>query len=186
MVDLRGKRTEIIKAWHDYFLSRYPIRPPPEITDFLEECISGIVDKLIEFYHGGSFKGVEEPLDNLMRYLASDKNLSAGGSMATIFYLKRIFLEKFPNMSRDEFIKLSEAVDILICKAFDAYMASREKLYELRYKEKEYWLKMEMKAYEFCMKRCPYVKKAKELGIDPWDLPMEEIDRLSEKRSDKK
>ncbi|GEM_PF-431844 len=186
-LDITKKRKDILKAWQKYFLDRYPIKPPIEITDYLEECLSGILDKLVDFYNGGSFKGVEEPLDNLMRYLASDTKLSAGGSMASIFYLKKIFLDVFPNMSKEDFIRLSEAVDVLICKAFDAYMASREKLFELKYKEKEYWLRMEMKAYEFCMKRCPYIQKAKELGIEPWDLPMEEIDkRLAEKRSNEK
>jgi len=186
-LDITKKKKEVLKAWQKYFLDRYPIKPPVEITSYLEECTSKILDKLIEFYNGGSFKGVEEPLDELMRYLASDRNLSAGGSMASIFYLKKIFLDAFPNMSRDDFIKLNESIDLLICKAFDAYMASREKLFELKYKEKEYWLRMEMRAYEFCMKRCPYIQKAKELGIDPWDLPMEEIDkRLAEKRSDEK
>ncbi len=186
-LDINKKKKDVLKAWQKYFLDRYPIKPPIEITSYLEECTSKILDKLIEFYNGGSLKGVEEPLDELMRYLASDRNLSAGGSMASIFYLKKIFLDKFPNMSKEEFIKLNEAIDVLICKAFDAYMASREKLFELKYKEKEYWLRMEMKAYEFCMKRCPYIQKAKELGIEPWDLPMEEIDkRLAEKRSDEK
>jgi len=185
--DIGKKKKEVLKDWQNYFLSRYTVRPPPEISSYLEECTSKILDKLIEYYNGGSFKGVEEPLDELMRYLATDKNLSAGGSMAMIFQLKKIFLNRYPDMSKEDFVKLNEAIDILACKAFDAYMASREKLYELKYKEKEYWLRMEMQAYEFCMKRCPYIRKAKELGIDPWDLPMEEIDRqLAEKRSDKK
>ena len=185
MVDLAKKRKVILKDWLNYFLDKYPIKPPFEITDFLEECLSGILDKLIEFYYGGNLKGVEEPLDNLMRYLASDTKLSAGGSMASIFYLKKIFIDRFPDMSKEEFIRLNEVVDVLACKAFDAFMHSREKLYELKYKEKEYWLKMEMKAYEFCMKKCPFVQKAKELGIEPWDLPMEEIEKLMKKGSDK-
>ncbi len=187
MVDLKAKRNEILKAWLNHFLDRYPIKPSFEITDFFEECLAGILDKLIEFYDGGSLKGVEEHLDNLARYLASDPKLSAGGSMASVFYLKKIFLDLFPKMSKEEFVKLSEAVDILICKAFDHFMSSREKLIELKYKERENRLRMEMKAYDFCMKKCPYVQKARELGIDPWDLPMEEIDRLlAEKRSKEK
>jgi hypothetical protein len=185
-LDIEKKKKDVLKAWQNYFLSRYTVKPPIEISSYIEDCTSQILDKLIEFYNGGSFKGVEEPLDELMRYLATDRNLSPGGSIASIFYLKKIFLEKYPKMSLEDFIKLNEAIDLLICKAFDAYMKSREKLFELRYKEKEFQLRMEMKAYEFCMKRCPYIRKARELGIDPWDLPMEEIDKLlAEKRSDK-
>jgi len=178
MMNIEKKKEEILKAWQDYFLSKYPIKPTIEITGFIEESISKILNKLIEFYNGGNLKGIEEALDDLMRYLAADRNLSAGGSMATIFYLKKIFLDKFPKMSKEEFIKLNEAIDLVVCKAFDAYMKAREKLFELRYKEKENRLKMEMKAYEFCMKKCPYIQKAKELGIDAWDLPKEEMDKL--------
>ncbi len=185
--NIEKKKKDVLKDWVNYFLSRHPVKLPPEFVEYFEDCTSRIIDKLIEYYNGGSLKGVEDALDDLMRYLASDTNLSAGGSMASIFYLRKIFLNRYPNMSKDDLIKLNEAIDLLACKAFDAYMASREKLYELKYKEKEYLLKMEMRAYEFCKKRCPYIKKAQELGIDPWDLPMEEMDRLlAEKRSDKK
>ncbi len=166
------KKNEVANAWKEYFLSRYPIRPPKEIVEYIEECTSQIVESLFK-----DLKDVEKPLDDLMRYLATDTKLSAGGSIGTIFYLKKLFLD-IAKLNMNEFLELNRRIDLLVCKAFDMYMNAREDVYRARFRQMEFELKAQMRAYEFCMKYCPYVKKAKEMGMDPWDLPKEELEKL--------
>jgi len=167
------KKEEIAKAWREYFLKRYPIRPPIEIVDFLDDCTKGIVNAIVN----KDFKNIEEPLDGLMRYLATDSKLSAGGSIGTLFHLRDI-IEKKVKLSKDELLELDKRLDIVICKAFDLYMNAREDLFRIKYRQMEFELKAQMKQYEFCMKYCPYAKKLKELGYDSWDLPPDELEKL--------
>jgi hypothetical protein len=170
---LLKKRSEIAKAWREYFLSRYPSRPPIEIVEYIDDCTSEIVKALVE----KDFKGVEKPLDELMRYLATDSKLSAGGSVGTIFHLRDLILKKIPDLSRKELEELNRRLDILVCKAFDLYVNAREDLFRLKYKQMEFELKAQMKQYEFCMKHCPYAKKIKEMGHDSWDVPPDELEK---------
>ena len=165
MVELNRVREEILKDWQDKLLERYPIKPVIEITEYIEECTTRIFDKFVEAYNGGSYEGVEEPIDDLMRFLAVDRNLSPGDSISMLLFLKELLLRKFPDMSKDEFIKLSNIIDTFACIAFDRYMACREDVFNLRLEEKEREKQMILKAIENWMKVEEQIRKG-ELNID--------------------
>lgn len=171
--NLEKKKDEIAKEFREYFLSRYPIRPPIEIVDFLDECSKGIVYAIAE----NDYRNLDEALDCLMRYLATDSRLSAGGSIGTLFYLREIIINKIkPNF--DEFLEIDRRLGIVICKAFDYYMNAREDLYKAKYKRMEFELKAQMKQFEFCMKHCPFLKRG-------FDVPSEGIEKISTEDSEK-
>ncbi len=167
--ELEKKKEEIAKEWREFFLSRYPIRPPIEIVDFLDECSKGIVYAIAE----NNFKNIEEALDGLMRYLATDSRLSAGGSIGTFFYLRDIVLKKL-KLSIEDLIEFDRRLNVVVCKAFDLYMKAREDLYRAKYKQMEFELKAQMKQFEFCMKHCPYLSRG-------FDTPPEGIEKISPK-----
>ena len=165
MLNLKSKKKRILDIWRDKIFEKYPIKPTiPEIIDYVEECTEKIFDKFIEVYNGGSFEGVEEAVDDLMRYLAVDSQLSAGESIEYIFFLKEIILKEF-SPSMDDFIKVSRIVDKLASMAFDIYVKCREHIFELRLEQKE----EEKKMLERIIYFAEVSKTAKHLDIDPID-----------------
>ncbi len=172
--DLEKKKDEIAKEFREFFLSRYPIRPPIEIVDFLDECSRGIVDAIAK----NDYRDLDSALDNLMRYLATDSRLSAGGSIGTLFHLRDIVIKKVkPNF--DELLELDRRFSIVICKAFDHYINAREDLYKAKYRTMEFELKAQMKQFEFCMKHCPFLKRGFDVPPD-----MEKISPNPEEHGD--
>ncbi|ADB57997.1 hypothetical protein [Archaeoglobus profundus] len=171
--ELEKKKDDIAKEFRELFLKRYPIRPPVEIVDFLDECAKGIVYAIAE----NNYKDLDSSLDYLMRYLATDSRLSAGGSIGTLFYLREIVLNKI-NLNKDELLELDRRLSVVICKAFDLYMNAREELYKAKYKQMEFELKAQMKQFEFCMKHCPFLERG-------FDKPPEGIQKISAKDSEK-
>ncbi len=171
--DLEKKREEIVKEFKEFFLKRYPIRPPVEVEEFIEEFTKGVVDAVID----NDFKNVDSALDNMMRYLATDSRLSAGGSIATLFHLKDIIAGKV-KLDRKGFEEISRRVDLIVCKAFDHYMNAREDLYKAKYRQMEFELKAQMRQFEFCMRHCPFLKRG-------FDAPPEGIERISSEDSEK-
>ncbi len=166
MMEISDKvREKILKDWQNQLLARYPIKPVIEITEYIENCTTKILDKLIETYNGGSYEGVEEPIDDLMRFLAVDKNLTPGDSISMLLYLKELFLQSFPDMTKEEFIKLNNIIDTFARIAFNRYMACREDIFNLRLEEKEREKQMILKAIENWMKVDDQIKKG-ELKLD--------------------
>jgi len=166
MIEISGKtREKILKDWQNQLLASYPIKPVIEITEYIKECTTRILDKLIETYNGGSYEGVEEPIDDLMRFLAVDKNLTPGDSINMLLYLKELFLQNFPDMTKEEFIRVSNIIDRFACIAFNRYMACREDVFKLRLEEKEREKQMILKAIENWMKVEDQIEKGK-LNLD--------------------
>ena len=173
MKNLEDKKDEIAKEFREYFLKRYPIRPPIEIVNFLDECSKGIVYAIAK----NDYRDIDSALDYLMRYLATDSRLSAGGSIGTLFHLRDIIVDKI-KPSFEELLEVEKRLSIVICKAFDHYMNAREDLYKAKYRQMEFELKAQMRQFEFCMKHCPFLKRG-------FDVPPEGIEKISAKNSEK-
>lgn len=127
----------IVKRWTDTFFARYPIKPINEIIEYVREATTKIFNEVIKGYYGKkSNLEVDDALDDLMRFLASDVNLSPADSIRLIGNLKYIIADEM-KLNSDERLKLFEVIDEVIYKAFDYYMKCREKIFELRLKEKD-------------------------------------------------
>ncbi|RLI84386.1 MAG: hypothetical protein DRO98_08615 [Archaeoglobales archaeon] len=148
MIEFSNRREDILKEWQELLLAAYPIKPVVEITNFIEECARSLLN-FVEAYYEGREADVEEAVDNLMRFLATDKNLTPGESIGQLLYLKKLLLKTFPEMAKDDFVKLSDAIDVLACKAFNKYMEAREHIYDLRVKEKERTIEILRKVMDF-------------------------------------
>lgn len=167
MLKFEEKRKKILDAWQDKIFESYPVKPTvPEIVGYIEECTEKIFDKFIEVYNGGKFEGIEEVVDDLMRYLAVDAKLSPGQSIEKIFFLKEAILDEF-SVSLEEFVKINSIIDELACMAFNIYSKCREHIYELRLEQKE----EEKKALERLIHFAEVSKTAKHLDIDSTDEP---------------
>jgi hypothetical protein len=134
--ELEKARLAILKEWQKMLFGEN-FNPAIEVAEYLEDCTSRIVRKVIDIYSGKGHGGVEEAIDDLMRYLATDKNLTPGQAVSTIINLKNIIHGMFPQMELDEFLRLDTIIDNLACLAFDSYSALREEIFELRLEEKD-------------------------------------------------
>ncbi|AEA46254.1 RsbRD N-terminal domain-containing protein [Archaeoglobus veneficus] len=141
------KRKKILEDWQKLLLANYPVEPVIEITDYIEECTKALLG-FVEAYYEGREVDVDEAVDDLMRFLATDKNLTPGESIAQLLHLKKLLLKTFPDMTIDDFVKISNAIDSLACKAFNKYMEAREHIYSLRVKEKDKTIEMMRKAMD--------------------------------------
>ncbi len=144
---LGSRKDKIAKAWKEALLSGYAVKPMIEIEEYIDSCTRRIMD-YIDAYCAGKKSDVDivEALDDLMRYLATDGKLSPGDSIRQLLYVKDIALKVDPKMSREEFVRFSNAVDEIACLAFDKYMEAKEHIYLLRVKEKERTIEMLRKA----------------------------------------
>ena len=134
--DLVKARKQILKEWQNsLFGERF--RPVVEVKEYLDACTAGVVSGLIKLLTGKKADELERALDDLMRYLATDKSLGPGQAMLSILNLKNIIYHIFPEMNLEDYRKVEKAVDSIAVMAFDMYMALREELFELRLMEKE-------------------------------------------------
>lgn len=141
-----------MKVWRDRIFETYPFKPNvPEITHYINNCTQKILDKFIEAYNGDSLDGVEEPIDDLMRYLAVDAKMTPGQSIEKILYLKKLLLDEF-SLNFDEFLKASRIIDKMASIAFDIYTQCREHIFELRLNEKDAKMKELERMIEFAEK----------------------------------
>ncbi len=143
-------KKRMLEEWEEKIWEHYPIRPRvKEIDYYIRNCTSKILSRIVEVYNGGELGDIDETVDDLMRFLATDRKLSPGDSIGLILYLKNLFLKEFPDLSKDEYIKLNQIIDRIACIAFDKYMACREHIYRLRVMEKEREVEMIRRMIEF-------------------------------------
>jgi len=162
MVELEKHRSKILKEWQDKILESYPIKPVIEIAGYIEDCTTKIFDKLVEVYNGGSYSGVEEPLDDLMRFLAVDGKLTPGDSISILFYIKKLLNNAFPDMSKNEWQKLSSIIDNFGYVAFNRYSACREDIFRLKLMEKDRDLEIARRIIEYTTRAAEKLEKKKE------------------------
>lgn len=148
MVELEKHRKKILKQWQDKVLESYTVKPVVEITGYVDDCTSKIFDKLVEVYNGGDYEGVEEPLDDLMRFLAVDGNKTPGDSIYVLFYLKEL-LESNYKLDKKEWLKLNEIIDNFGYIAFNKYSGCREEVFNIKMREKDRDLEIARKIIEY-------------------------------------
>lgn len=152
MLDDQKSRDRVLKAWRDKIFETYPLKPNvPEITHYINDCTQKILDKFLEVYNGGDFDGIEEPLDDLMRYLAVDAKMTPGQSIEKILYLKTLLLDEL-SLDYNDFLKTNRIVDKMASMAFDIYTQCREHIFELRLNEKDAKMRELERMIEFAEK----------------------------------
>lgn len=128
-------------------LSPYPITPAIEVVNYVHEAVLRIVNGIVEKYWNKDVN-FEDAVEDLMRYLATDRNFSPGESLRIVGDLKKELRREF-NLSDREAIKLYEIVDEILYKAFEFYYSCRAKIFELRLKEKDRDLEIMRRIIEF-------------------------------------
>ncbi len=137
----------IISRWTDCFFSKYPIKPIDEIIEYVREATTTIYKGVMDMFKENKKADIGEALDDLMRFLASDTNMSPGDSIRLIGNLKYIIAEEL-NLDVKDKLKLFEVIDEVVYEAFNYYMKCREKIFELRLKEKDRELEIMRKILE--------------------------------------
>ncbi|KUJ92635.1 MAG: hypothetical protein XD40_2175 [Archaeoglobus fulgidus] len=140
-------RKKVIEWWVDRLLINYPVKPVFEVVSFLQEAAEKIVDGALSLYEGKSVD-LSDAVDDVMRFLATDRNFSPGDSIR-LFCELRDFMAEELNLKAEERLKFGRKFEEILFTAFDAYMACREKIFELRLKEKEADLEMMRKIMDY-------------------------------------
>ncbi|MEM1957667.1 MAG: hypothetical protein QXX76_05295 [Archaeoglobaceae archaeon] len=128
-------------------LSPYPIPPAIEVVNYVNEAVSKIVNGIMERYKNRDVN-FDDAIEDLMRYLATDRNFSPSDSLRLLGDLKKEIREEF-HLNEKETIKLYELVDEVLYKAFEFYYSCRAKIFELRLKEKDRDLEIMRRIIEF-------------------------------------
>ncbi len=144
----RKKMEKIVKKWTDKVFASYPVKPVVEVVEYVENAAGRILDGMIAAYQGGKKVDVDDAIDDLMRFLATDRNLKPGDSMALLFELRNMVAEEMKLKGEDR-LEFDRRVEDIILKGFNYYIACREKIFELRLKEKDMNLEMMRKIIEY-------------------------------------
>lgn len=142
---LANQRDSLVKKWVQGILQTYPesttrflakekdpFRNP--IGHTLKESLSFLFDGLIQTKEMASLSPV---LNDIVRMRAV-QDFTAGDAVSFPFLLKKILREECTaDLSRcpDEFADLEARIDELALLAFDLYMKSRERVFEIKYNE---------------------------------------------------
>uniref|UniRef100_A0A7J2TLB8 Uncharacterized protein n=1 Tax=Archaeoglobus fulgidus TaxID=2234 RepID=A0A7J2TLB8_ARCFL len=128
-------------------LSPYPITPAIEVVNYIREAVEKIVSGIIQIYQGKDV-AIDDAIEDLMRYLATDRNFSPSESVRIIGDLRKEIAREL-NLKDKEALKLFEIIENAVYKAFDAYYACRSKIFELRLKEKDRDIEILRRIIEF-------------------------------------
>ncbi|MET1124639.1 MAG: RsbRD N-terminal domain-containing protein [Archaeoglobaceae archaeon] len=130
------RKSEILQRWVEEILKHYPIRVQ-EVTGYVSEAAEKILDGILNAYSAGEFsEGFEDAVDDLMRFLATERNYKPSESVGLLFELYEM-LKREMGLDEGEQLRMLNVMIAASLKAFDRYMSCREKLYELRVKEKD-------------------------------------------------
>jgi len=140
-------RKKVVEWWVDRLLVNYPVKPVFEVVSFLQEAAEKIVDGALSLYEGKE-ADLSDAVDDVMRFLATDRNFGPGDSIR-LFCDLRDFMAEELNLKTEERLKFAKTFEEIIFTAFDAYMACREKIFELRLKEKEADVEMMRKIMDY-------------------------------------
>lgn len=142
-------KEKIIKAWVDRILAGYPVKPVFEVVDYVEDAARKIFNGILTLHTSGELNAdVDDAIDDLMRFLATDRNLSPGESIKLISELRDMMADGIGLRGEDR-LKFNLRVEELMFRAFNAYMACREKIFELRLKEKDRDIEIMRKIIEY-------------------------------------
>jgi hypothetical protein len=134
--DLEKSQGLILDEWRRVLFGE-KFRAVREVREYLNDCTGRIVSCVVRILSGKRVNGLENALDDFLRYLATDKNIGPGEAVMSILKLKEIIFNLFPRMSLEEYRKLDRVMDEIASISFDIYSSLREELFELRLMEKE-------------------------------------------------
>jgi hypothetical protein len=134
--DLEKSQGLILDEWRRVLFGE-KFRAVREVREYLNDCTGRIVSCVVRILSGKRVDGLENALDDFLRYLATDKNIGPGEAVMSILKLKEIIFNLFPRMSLEEYRKLDRVMDEIASISFDIYSSLREELFELRLMEKE-------------------------------------------------
>jgi len=137
---LSKHKTEILRAWFERIADGYP----PETASFLKkqqnqfanpvghafsQGTTALLELLLE---DGDPKRAEQPLE-LMIKIRAVQDVSPSEAVGFIFLLKQVLRQELGEaILREELAELESRIDRLALRAFDMFMASREKIYEMK------------------------------------------------------
>lgn len=144
---LSKKRSAILKRWLDLILATYP----PETANFLKKqddpftnpvgqtILQGIDGIFNDILNGAGSENAAAFLEKVIKIRAV-QDFTASQAIAFVFLLKKAVREELKDeIDRDRLHEdlslLNDRVDELALIAFDMYMKSREKIYELKSNE---------------------------------------------------
>ena len=143
---LSERRNPILKKWFDIILETYPA----ETSGFLKSqkdrfanpvgytLSNGLEDIFDELARGAGIEKISPLLDDIIRVRAV-QDVPPSKAVSFIFLLKKIVREEAKSTAHgcdlEELHDLEARVDEMALAAFDKYMQSREKIYELKANE---------------------------------------------------
>lgn len=144
---LSKKRSAILKRWLDLILETYP----PETANFLKKqddpftnpvgqtILQGIDGIFNDILNGAGSENAAAFLEKVIKIRAV-QDFTASQAISFVFLLKKAVREELKDeINRDRLHEdlslLNDRVDELALIAFDMYMKSREKIYELKSNE---------------------------------------------------
>ncbi|NTV15602.1 MAG: hypothetical protein HGA96_17020 [Desulfobulbaceae bacterium] len=142
---LAEKESSILEAWLDLIFSDFK----PEAVRFLKgkdrfanPLGQGYARGLREVFlalRAEELGEAGEAIEQLMKLRAVQAELTPSQSLAFFFGLKKIIRQEcqkewVPELDR-EWLEVAERIDRLALQGFDHYMASRERLYQVRIRE---------------------------------------------------
>ncbi len=144
---MKERQKEIFEVWRDKVYGMYP----PETQKFLkreadrfenplgyrlEEALRGLLKELVE---GVSWEEVDRHLDRIIR-IEAVQSIRPSQAVSFLYYLKSALREVVGEEIVDRYgvgalLELEDVVDGMVLRAFNQYMAARERLNEIKYEE---------------------------------------------------
>ncbi|MEM0350770.1 MAG: hypothetical protein QXR27_04605 [Archaeoglobaceae archaeon] len=147
---MQERLNSIVDKMVEKILAPYPITPAIEVVNYIREAVEKIVFGVFQIYNGKKVE-IDDAIEDLMRYMATDRNFSPSECIRLVGNLKKELAREM-NLREKEMLKLYEIVDEIVYKAFDAYYMCRAKIFELRLKEKDRDIEIMRRIIEFAEK----------------------------------
>ncbi|HIE33265.1 MAG TPA: hypothetical protein EYP81_04380 [Thermodesulfobacteriaceae bacterium] len=144
---LKEKEGEIFKLWQDKVYSLFPeetVRFLKKETERfenplgyrLEEGLKGLLSQFTEEF---SWEKVDYYLERILKIQAV-QSLRPSEALSFLYYLKSVVREVVGERILEEYgpeglLEVEDHIDAVILRAFNQYMAAREKLNELKFQE---------------------------------------------------
>ena len=139
---LKERKASVLKKWFCTALESYPADSSTSLRGkdrfanpvgyILSHGMEGVLDALIE---GGSRRDLDAAMEEMIKVKAV-QDFSASEAVSFIFELKGVVRDEMAaSRGALDIETLDRAVDALVLSAFDLFMRSREKIYDLKANE---------------------------------------------------
>lgn len=126
----------VVEDWVKIILKDYPIKIA-EVENYIREAAEKIVDNVLKIFNGEKFDSdFEDAVHDLMRFLATDRKYKPSESLSLMLILFDLLKDELKLNDKDQ-LKLLKSVFEVTLLAFDYYVKCRDKIYELRLKQKD-------------------------------------------------